>query len=357
MKTISKIITKLSPKWRIVYNHICYNWKFKENIKMGNFTSSDTACTFRTMEVKQSVNFICTCFNNMTQYSGLGEKDFSGKRILEVGHGENVGIALKFIASGASHVVCIDRFYATRDQEHEYKIYEELRNSLENEEEKSRFDSAIQLERNHFKLNDKSISCHYGVDIAKAHKTFPSQSFDFIYSNAVLEHVGKVGAGFYSMDKLLKPGGSMVHIVDFKDHGMFSSSAMHPLTFLTIPHVIYRLMTSESGQPNRIYPDFYRKMMLRLGYDYKIFIMQVVSSLTGEALVKKPLPPNITINDNSGIVALKKYKEHIEKGIDYSDEDFELMYMIKPHLTRRFRLMSDRDLMTAAILLTCRKAI
>ena len=149
----------------------------------------------------------------------------------------------------------------------------------------------------------------------------------------------------------------MSHIIDFKDHGMFSASNMHPLTFLTIPSVVYRLMTSESGQPNRVLSDFYRKMMTRLGYDYKLYINQVVNSLTSGTINMKSLLPNVTINENSGVVALKEYKEQLEKGIDYCDEDLALIYKIKPYLTRRFRQMSDQDLLTAAILLVCKKSV
>lgn len=351
------IINRLPLKWQIVCNLLIANLRFGKNIKNGDFTSSETACTFRSMDISQSVKFINNCFNSIKQYSGYERKDFVGKKILEVGHGENVGVALKFIASGASHVVCLDKFYAIRNREQEYKIYEGLRNSLEHEDEISRFNSAMHLDGNQFELKNDSITCHYGVDIAQAHNLFPLNSFDLIYSNAVLEHVGQPETGLYAMDKLLKSGGSMVHIIDFKDHGMFSSYNMHPLTFLTIPSFLYRLMTSESGQPNRFYPDFYRNMMIRLGYQSKLYICQVVTDITSERAVKKQLLPNKFIDENSGVVALKEYKEEIEKDIDYSDEDLATVYNIKPFLCGRFRAMSDQDLLTAAVLLVSKKNV
>ena len=47
-------------------------------------------------------------------------------------------------------------------------------------------------------------------------------------------------------------------------HGMFSSSGMHPLTFLTIPDSVYRLMTIDSGKPNRKLINYYRQKMIDL---------------------------------------------------------------------------------------------
>jgi SAM-dependent methyltransferase len=46
----------------------------------------------------------------------------------------------------------------------------------------------------------------------------PAQSVDLILSHSVLEHVSDPDALFTELKRLLKPGGAMLHIVDYRDH-------------------------------------------------------------------------------------------------------------------------------------------
>lgn len=46
----------------------------------------------------------------------------------------------------------------------------------------------------------------------------PAQSVDLILSHSVLEHVSEPDALFTELRRLLKPGGAMLHIVDYRDH-------------------------------------------------------------------------------------------------------------------------------------------
>ena len=45
-------------------------------------------------------------------------------------------------------------------------------------------------------------------------------------------------AMFKATDKLLAPGGYILHKIDLSDYGIFSGGGLHPLTFLAIPDVI-----------------------------------------------------------------------------------------------------------------------
>lgn len=344
---------KKNIRMHVVRTQLINNKRFKQQIRSRNFTSSDTACTFRNMSVRQSVDFIDNCFHAILAYSSLDKAFLKGKRILEIGHGENIGLALKFLLSGASHVTCLDKFYATRDSFFELSIYEAMRETLERDE-RTIFDTAVAVKAGSFSVNEDLITCHYGHDIADAVQLFGRGSFDIIVSNAVLEHVCDLEGAFRAMDNLLKPGGRMVHVVDFKDHGMFSSAQSHPLTFLTIPGILYRLMTSHSGQPNRHMIDYYRKTMDRLEYDSKIFIAQVVCTPEQEA--GQSLAFNMKKDENSGVITLKEYKEHIQCGIDYTNKNSTLISEIRPYLISKFKKMTDEDLLVASILLVGRKS-
>jgi len=78
------------------------------------------------------------------------------------------------------------------------------------------------------------------------------------------------------MDRLLTPGGSLIHKIDLGDYGMFRSQGMHPLTFLTISEPIYKRMASDSGLPNRKRLGYYVERMKTLGYQTKIYVTSVL---------------------------------------------------------------------------------
>ncbi len=51
-------------------------------------------------------------------------------------------------------------------------------------------------------------------------KIIPKGSVDMIFSQAVLEHIDDLSRAYESMDRSLKPGGYMSHMIDFRCHGM-----------------------------------------------------------------------------------------------------------------------------------------
>lgn len=72
-----------------------------------------------------------------------------------------------------------------------------------------------------------------------------------------MEHLFDPVAALDGMLEALRPGGTLVHRIDLRVHGMFRGQ--HPLTFLTLPDAIYTRMTRNSGRPNRVlFPDLPR---------------------------------------------------------------------------------------------------
>ena len=134
------------------------------------------------------------------------------------------------------------------------------------------------------------------------------------------------------MDRLLRPGGYMLHKIDLSDENMFSSRGMHPLTFLTIPEPVYRLMASDSGKPNRRLIGDYRQQMLKRGYEVKILI----SAVLGEG-------------------QLVPHKENIEQGVDYGSKTSSLINEIRSKLAAAYRKLPEAELAATGIFLIARK--
>lgn len=83
----------------IIAYAIYENWSSRRRFNSGN-TESILGSTHKGRSLSESLAYIITQFNDYLTYSGLPASGFKGKRILEVGFGDNIGVGLKFIAEG-----------------------------------------------------------------------------------------------------------------------------------------------------------------------------------------------------------------------------------------------------------------
>jgi hypothetical protein len=90
----------------------------------------------------------------------------------------------------------------------------------------------------------------------------------------VFEHVYDPRLAIARMATALKSGGLLLHKVDFRDHGMFSDR-MHELTFFEVPDSLYSLMTRDTGRPNRVLIDTYRKALTELVADHDLLVTRL----------------------------------------------------------------------------------
>ena len=277
-------------KTAIILFKIVDNWRLKRRTQSGSIETIHGS-THSHIPVADSLTYIDRQFSDYLAYAGLSESNVVHKKILELGPGDNLGVALKFVAAGADSVTCLDRFYSKRDTKHEKEIYEALRERLNNEQQQQRFDEAISL-ANECQFTPGRVTSIYG-DTIEQYAERSESKFDLIISCAVLEEIYDLDPTFAAMDSLLAPGGMLIHKIDLSDYGMFRKQGMHPLTFLTIPESIYRRMASDSGLPNRKRLSYYINKMAELGYDARVFATSVIPegrfepavNVEGESLV------------------------------------------------------------------------
>jgi SAM-dependent methyltransferase len=207
-------------------------------------------------------------------HARLGLEEVKGLRVLELGPGEDLGVALRFLAAGAAEVACIDRFEFEAEPEWEHEVYRGLLADLD-AEQRARLEGMVSPAGELDRGDGSRLETVRGVGIEEGAARLGERRFDLIVSVAVLEHVYDLAAAFSAMDALLAPGGLMLHQVDLRDHGMFSGGGRHPLEFLTIPPAVYRAMTSHTGAPNRERIGSYRTLLAELGHDATIAVMNV----------------------------------------------------------------------------------
>jgi SAM-dependent methyltransferase len=263
-------------------------------------------------------------------YAGWEESQVAGKRVLELGPGPHIGVPLLFAAHGAGYVAALDKFVPLERGPYFQKLYSRLRDSLP-KDEKVGFDSAIELPG--MQLEPKKARFVYGRDMPQAVGGLGSGTFDLIASNAVMEEIYDPDPVFEAQDRLLRPGGMLVHRIDLRDYGMFTKYGFPALEFLTVPEWAYRWMAEASGQPNRRRVNYYREAVRRLGYECRIYVTHVLG-VDGE---------------------LTPAKAQIEPGRDYSQSSLQAIREIRPRLAARFREVSDRDLLVQGIFLVARK--
>ena len=316
----------------VIANNIYDNWRSGRRFEKGQI-ESDYGSTHSNLHfsLSESLAYIERTYNDYLHYAGVAADYFRGKRILELGVGDNYGVALKFIAAGAAELVCLDKFYSERNPEQEREIYVALREHLDGDALRW-FDEAIDLE-NGIEINPAKLKAIYGTGAEQADKLPGIGAVDEIISRGVLQSVHETDAAFVAMDNLLAPGGLMIHKMDLRDLGMFIIYGMHPLTHLTVPASVYKLMVANTGKSNRKLIGYYRDKMKELGYEAKIF----TTILVGQ---KEEMVP---------------HKEKIERGVDYDESTLALIEAIRPKLAVEFRDLPDEELMISGIFLVARK--
>jgi SAM-dependent methyltransferase len=211
--------------------------------------------------VAQSVRYVDEVFAGYVRHGDLGAGRLHGMRVLELGPGDNLGVALRLVAAGASEVVAIDRFRIPRDPSHESAVYQEIAARVA-EEERGRIAPLDGL--------PTAVRTIEGVPIEEAGAMLEPTRFDLVVSCAVMEEIRDPRSAIEVMDRLLNPGGSMVHQIDFRDYGRFTARGGHPLAFLTIGDRLYRAITAGATSLNRWRPDDYRRALVERGYEVEI---------------------------------------------------------------------------------------
>jgi len=204
---------------------------------------------------QEIANYFVECFDDYQQQLNFNRKDFQaylkGKTILEYGPGDVFGVALLFYAYGAERIDCVDRFPLSSMSDTNSAVYKQLIGSLEGEA-RERAKNAF-IDKDNPKKGFKPNTINY--TITKNGFSGQKNEYDFIISRAVLEHVNDLENTMLDIKHSLKEDGISLHKVDLKSHGL---DRYTPFDFLTWPTLLYKLMYSHKGFPNRYRVDKYK---------------------------------------------------------------------------------------------------
>jgi len=255
-------------------------------------------------------------FDDYLHYGQIPRDALAGIRVLEIGPGANLGVALLFIAHGAREVICVDRFESDRDDDFNRKLYAALVNSLSGE---ARERARACLDATGL-ITGGRIQYRFGSPVEEIDRAFEPRSFDLIVSRAVLEHVYSPEQAWRSMDHVLKPGGHMLHKVDFRCHNFYEH--LHPLHFLTVSDWLWNLVSAPDPTLNRARLSRYTSLLAKYGYRDATYITHI----TGQDAELRP------------------HVKRTERGFQAETEQARMIERIRPHLAAPFRSSTIEDL-------------
>lgn len=185
---------------------------------------------------------------NLVLLNQISNKKFIPNVVAEIGPGDSLGTGFAALLSGTTKYFALDTVNYS-DLSKNLTIFDEIvelfknREDIPDEEEFPRItqkldsykfpgdilsdshldavlsdDRIIQIRQNINSINSDSGSIYYSApwcDSSNIHEN----SIDYLFSQAVLEHVDDLDLVYCSMKKWLKKDGIMAHVIDFKSHG------------------------------------------------------------------------------------------------------------------------------------------
>lgn len=291
-------------------------WRRRRRLRNGNLRTNSGA-RHAVLDLTASLAYIEQVWRDYLTYAGVPR--LTG-RIVEIGPGDNFGVALHFLQNGATSVVAIDKFVSDRNAAQQAAIYGAM---IERYGMQALFDGAPR---------ESAIRDFTYLPGMPAERYFTAElpACDAVVSRAVLEHLDDPLAALNAMWGRLQPGGRLIHRVDLRDHGMFAGS--HPLTFLTIAPWLYRAMAAETGRPNRVLLPAYRDHLRRCGWQARLGITRLVGVKSEFAALQWEQLPQEARQQ-----ALAQVKA------------------VRPLLAEPFRALADEDLAVAGFVLVAEK--
>jgi SAM-dependent methyltransferase len=282
------------------------------------------------MSVEDAAGYARRVVADYITYGAGGDPErLKGKDVLEIGPGDNLGVALLLLAKGARTVTCIDGFAPSFNADHNAHIYAAIYNALSAEEQECISDTVTLQPDGTATIGGSRLLSRYGVPMDAEASPLESHSYDIVVSRAVLEHLGNLEVGWKNMVQCLRRDGEMWHKVDFRCHNLFGQ--IHPLYFLTVPDTLWDMISRPDPTLNRLRLPTYREFAARDFNESRCYITHLIGDSEISPHVEKLIP-----------------------GTHYSQRHLDSLQNIRPKLQQYFSNYSDEDLLVTGIFLTLR---
>lgn len=220
-----------------------------------------TPRTFGVEDFKRAVdydaNVVERWLDRLKSYTG--RNDISGKTVLELGPGADLGAGLLLLSKGAGKYNSLDVNNLVESVPD--GLYEELFARLEKTGHKNTGELKKQLDLTRAKKNDR---LNYIVTRDFDVTVFGKGAVDVVFSQAAFEHFSDMERTVAQLSGVVKKGAALVAEIDLKTHTRWIRDA-DPLNIYRYGDLIYNLFSCP-GSPNRLRPADYRRMFEKNGW-------------------------------------------------------------------------------------------
>lgn len=198
----------------------------------------------------------------------VGSKvSLSGKHILELGPGADLGVGMYLLAKGAARYSAFDAHNLVDTAPSEF--YDALGDRIKSMN--SNQSSVEPVEMSELTSNSSSqrlnYVCREDFDLLKA---FEEKSVDLVFSQAAFEHFDDVDNTFSQLAKIVRPGATLVSEIDLQTHSRWIRQK-DPNNIYRYNRKLYKLFKFK-GIPNRLRPYQYVQSLQRHGWtDIRVF--------------------------------------------------------------------------------------
>lgn len=190
-----------------------------------------------------------------------GEASLTGKNILELGPGSDLGVGLYLLSRGAARYNACDVNDLTRNTP--YSFYEAFLEKLA--EMNCEVSMAFLKDQLHGALHGEATQLKYIVrkdfNLVSA---FGADTIDIVFSQAAFEHFDDVERTIAQLSIVCRPGALIVAEIDLKTHSRWIRDK-DPNNIYRYPEAIYRAFWYR-GIPNRVRPHQYKEIFERYGW-------------------------------------------------------------------------------------------
>ena len=212
---------------------------------------------------------------------------FSGKNVLELGPGADLGIGVILLLKGAAaYNACDVNDLATRAPD---RFYETLFETLLGNYSRAQID-AVKDQLARLKARRPSLLNYVVRDDFDLVSAFGGETIDLVFSQAAFEHFDDMNATVARLSAVCKPGAVMVAEIDLQTHSRWIRQK-DPNNIYRYPERLYKAFWFR-GIPNRIRPYQYRELFER--YGWKDVIIVPLSRLDGNGTATTGLDERFT---------------------------------------------------------------
>ena len=228
----------------------------------------DRARPFSTSDVERCVNYdikvVDEWLDVVERYTGApAASQLAGKRVLELGPGADLGVALYLLSKGAAQYCAIDAVpLALQAPPEVHRAVIDRIEQLGSHRTRAELESALAGAAN---ASSADAPVRYVVrPDFRITEAFAPASFDVVFSQAAFEHFDDVEATIAQMSVVAAPGAMLIAGIDMQTHSRWLREK-DPLNIYRHGDSTYR-MFGFRGMPNRVQTSEYAALLAKHGW-------------------------------------------------------------------------------------------